>query len=113
MPTDNSLWPDRHRRLKWLAAFGAAMLLTGVLIFCHAELRGAQYIYEINSILDELGDRFPGDESAASREKRDQLWNSFFRERWWAYQVIAPLGAGILIGSLLLLGGTTRWRFNL
>jgi hypothetical protein len=76
--------------------------------FFHAELRGARFITRMNAILDEIG----GDlskvdlsklEEAKSREQLDQIWDSFWRERWWAYEVLMPVGAGMLAGSLIAL----------
>jgi len=101
----------RYRSLSWLVIIGAVMLLAGVLMFCHAELRGAHYIEQTNSFLDELGDRFPGAES--DRIRREEVWDSFSLERLCAYQVLAPLGVGILAGALLLLAVATRWQFKL
>ena len=102
-----------QKRLRWSVMAGAAMLFLGVLIFCHAELRGAQYITDTNQLLDQLGDRFPDDESAESRQRRDAQWDSFFAERWVGQEILAPLGAGSLAGSLAMLAATGGMRFGM
>jgi hypothetical protein len=100
------------------------MLLAGVLIFCHAELRGAQYIKKVHAILDGISIQLDGTPArqaafeeafftAQHHEKMNELWESFFREGWWGYRVIAPVGAAVLAGSLAMLAATTGWRFGL
>jgi hypothetical protein len=113
----------RAARLKWLAIIGATVLMFGVLIFCHAELRGAWYIQKMNAILDDIFSQANDTAqqaafekaffTAQSRERMSELWDSFFRERWLGHRVVAPLGAGILSGSLAGLALFTAWRFRL
>src|SRR4051794_36624685 len=99
-------WPNtdvRVRRLVLLTIIGSCTLLAGIVVFCHAELRGAHYIGETNALFDELdnlGLQFPDGESAESRQRRDRLWNSFFRERWWGFAVLIPVGAGVNDGII-------------
>jgi hypothetical protein len=100
------------QRLRWLIRIGAALLLLGVLVFCHAEWQGVGYIEETNRLLDQL-EKFPEAESAEGRARREAVLESFFFERWVGHQILAPLGAGLLAGSLALLAATRRWRFGM
>jgi|GEM_PF-4878527 hypothetical protein len=102
-----------HQRLRWLTLIGAALLLLGVLVFCHGQWRGAEYIDGVNRLLDQMGDQFLESESAESRARRMAVWESFFFESWVGYEILAPLGAGLLAGSLALLFATMRCRFGM
>jgi hypothetical protein len=124
MPASRPTTDVRIRRLYWLALMGAVILMAGVLLFCHAELRGAQYINRMHAILDDIDIELDGTPArqaafeeafftAQQREKMDESWNSFSRERWWGYRVIAPVGAGVLAGSLVILAAATGCRFGL
>ena len=90
-------------RLKWIAIASAALLLIGVLIFCHSELRTSQWMVEakINDYSDESGERW------------QKLIASIEQEHWLALRLLAPIGAGTLGGSLLVLAVATRSRFTL
>ena len=70
------------------SADGAVILMAGVLLFCHAELRGAQYINRMHAILDDIDIELDGTPArqaafeeafftAQQREKMDESWNSF------------------------------------
>ena len=79
-------------------------------MFCHAELRGARYIDDMNRLLDQ--DTQLDSENVVLQRMWKRL-DFIFRERWWAHKVLAPIGAGVLAGSLFTMAITTRWRFSL
>jgi hypothetical protein len=102
-----------HQRLRWLTLIGAALLLLGVLVFCHGQWRGAAYIDGVNRLLDQMGDQFPEGESAENIARRMAVLDSFFFESWVGYEILAPFGAGLLAGSLVLLAAARRCRFGM
>jgi len=101
---------SRAQRLRWLIIAGAALLLTGVFVWCHAQLRTSAWMLEAQAKPPPTAN--PTDQDVAEAERWFSLIASIQREESIVCILLAPIGAGALLSWLLALALTRKLRFT-
>jgi hypothetical protein len=102
---------QRHvRRLKSFIAAAAICLLAGVSMWCHAQLRTSAWIVSAQAKAPPTDS--PSDEEIKEAERWFSLIASIGREERFARNLLVPIGAGTLVGSLLALAVAKQLRFT-